>query len=303
MNRIIDLHTHTNASDGTYTPEALIDYAAEKGLSAIAVTDHDTLGGLSAAIERGKQYPELEIIPGIELSSNSDITASDIHILGYYLDMHDPVFQEQLTHIIHSREIRNDKMIQKFQDAGIPLTMEDVTLTSDDGVITRAHFAKALENIGAVKSMRKAFDKYIGDGQKFYVEREKVTQKMAIEMILDNGGVPVIAHPILYKLSMKALDKLLGELTAYGLKGIEGIYTTYQPHETQNIRKLAKAHNLIITGGSDFHGSHKPGIDLATGFGGLKVPYDIRDHLYTMHQQIVKDNLQTNKRIKKEPTS
>ena len=286
MDRIIDLHAHTNASDGTYSPEELIDYAHEKGLSAIAVTDHDTLEGILPARVHARQYTDLEVIPGIEFSTNSDICKQDIHILGYYLDLEDHVFTEKLDHIVRSRLDRNQRMIEKMQSGGLDITMDDVHATSDDGVITRAHFAKAMENTGIVKKMSHAFDKYIGNGKKFYIEREKVTQKMAIEMILANGGVPVLAHPVLYGMNLKSLNALVAELVGYGLKGIEGIYTTYKTHETRYIADIAKEHGLIITGGSDFHGSHKPGIDLATGFGQLIIPYDIRDELYAMHMSI-----------------
>lgn len=290
MNKIIDLHTHTTASDGTYSPEALIDYAQEKGLSSIAITDHDTIGGIEAALIQADQYPDLEVIPGIEYSTNSDLCKSDIHILGYYMNIHDQTFTTKLNHIVDSRNLRNVKLVALMQSKGLPITMEDILATSEDGVITRAHFAKAMENVGIVKNMNKAFEKYIGDGKDFYIEREKVSQQMAIEMIIANGGVPVIAHPVLYKMNLKKLDKLLGELVSYGLKGIEGIYSTYRTHETQYIAAMAKDHGLIITGGSDFHGSHKPRIDLATGYGQLMVPYEIRNEVYEMHQQILIKN-------------
>ena len=288
MNKIIDLHTHTTASDGTYSPVELIDYAVEKGLSAIAISDHDTVAAIDTALTYAKKYPNLEVIPAIEYSTNSDLCKSDIHILGYYMDIKDEVLTNKLKFIIDTRITRNIKMIAKMQAGGLNITLEDVLATSDDGVITRAHFAKAMENVGIVKKMSKAFEKYIGDGKPYYIEREKVTQKMAIDMILANGGVPVLAHPVLYRMNLKKLDQLLGELVGYGLKGIEGIYTTYKTHETQYIARMAADHGLIITGGSDFHGSHKPGIDLATGFGDLSVPYSIRDELYAAHLEIVK---------------
>lgn len=285
--KIIDLHSHTNCSDGTYTPTQLVDYANEKGLSALAITDHDTIDGLAEAKERATSYADLEIISGIELSTNSDICRSDIHILGYYMNAHDPDLITHLKTFIDSRTSRNKKLIQMMQDGGLNITLEDVLATSADGVITRAHFAKAMVNLGIVKSITKAFDKYIGDLGPYYVERDKVTQQMAIEIILKNGGVPVLAHPVLYKLSLKALDQLVSELVGYGLVGIEGIYTTYKTHETQYIKDMALKYNLIITGGSDFHGGNKPGIDLATGFGSLRIPYPIRDQIYAAHLKIL----------------
>lgn len=286
MEKYIDLHSHTTASDGTYTPEELIDYAAEKGLSAIAVSDHDTVAALPAAMERAKRYPDLEVIPAIEFSTHTDLCKSDLHILGYYIDMTDEDFVGKLAAIRASRNQRNEQMVAKMQAAGMAITMADVLATSDDGVITRAHFAKAMENLGIVKKMHHAFDKYIGDGKPFYIEREKVTPKMAIQMILDNGAVPVLAHPVLYGLNLKKLDALLADLVEQGLKGIEGIYTTYKTHETAYIARLAQDHGLLVTGGSDFHGHHKPGIDLAVGRGNLRVPYEIRENLFKLHRNI-----------------
>lgn len=286
-NRIIDLHSHTNASDGTYTPSELVDYAATKALSALAVTDHDTIAGLAEAKEQAKKYPDLEIISGIEFSTHSDICKSDIHILGYYINEHDKIFQTKLKSIVDARLERNDKMIARMQAAGMNISLDDVYATSDDGIITRAHFAKAMENLGIVKKMSKAFEKYIGNGKPFYVERDKVTQKMAIEMIIENGGVPVLAHPVLYGMNLKTLSALCAELKSYGLVGIEGIYTTYKTHETQYIARIAEEQELIVTGGSDFHGAHKPGIDLAVGYGQLAVPYSIREELHKAHKNIL----------------
>lgn len=285
-NKIIDLHSHTNASDGTFTPSELVDYAAEKGLSALAITDHDTIDGLLEAKTRAKRHPELEIISGIEFSTNSDLCKQDIHILGYYIDESDTHFVENLQGLIDSRNLRNIKMIEKMQSDGLHISLDDVLATSDDGVITRAHFAKAMENLGIVNQMSHAFDRYIGNGKRYFIEREKVSQKMAIDMILKNGGVPVLAHPVLYGMNLKTLSKLIEELKGYGLVGIEGIYSTYKKHETQYIERLAKEHGLIITGGSDFHGAHKKGLDLAVGYGQLNIPYEIRDQLYEAHLKI-----------------
>jgi len=283
--KIIDLHSHTTLSDGTYTPTELIDYAHQKQLSALAITDHDTVAALSVAKEYATKYSELEIISGIEFSTHSDICTSDIHILGYYIQESDPIFLNQLNTLIQSRESRNTKMLQKLNQGGFALTIDDVRSMSDDGVITRSHFAQAMVALGMVKNMSVAFNKYIGNGCPYSVNQEKFTPQMAIQMILSNGGVPVLAHPVLYKLNLKALDLLLSQLKSFGLLGIEGIYTTYRKHETQYIKQLADQHHLLITGGSDFHGANKPGIDLGVGFGNLVIPYSIRDALYQLVRQ------------------
>ena len=285
--KIVDMHTHTTASDGTLSPTEIVDYAVEKGLSAIAITDHDTIDAIKEAKEYGKKYPELEIITGIEYSTHSDLSKSDIHILGYYVDENNALFINKLEDLIRSRDARNAQMIDRMRSDGLPITMEDILATSEDGVITRAHFAKAMVNVGIVKRMSKAFDKYIGNGQPYYVPREKITQKMAIDMILAAGGVPVLAHPVLYRLNLKVLGDLVKELKSYGLMGIEGIYTTYKKHETHYIAHIARENDLIITGGSDFHGSNKVGIDLAVGYGDLMVPMNVRDNIYEKHLEIL----------------
>lgn len=287
MEKFIDLHAHTTASDGTYTPEALVDLAASKGLAALAISDHDTTAAIEkAALYALNSHPNLEIIPAIEYSASSDVCISDIHILGYYIDPNDEHMTKGLKTIVSGRYERNERMVDAMIRAGMPITLEDVSSQSDKGVITRAHIARAMVHKGIVKKMNQAFEKYIGDGKPFYRERYKATPEEAIKTITAAGGVPVLAHPILYKLKVLELRALVKELTVYGLKGIEGIYTTYKTHETQLIRSIAKENGLIVTGGSDFHGDNKPGIDLGTGWGNLKVPYSVRDELYKAHLEI-----------------
>lgn len=276
--KIIDLHTHTTASDGTYTPKELIKYAYEKGLSAIAITDHDTLSGIQEAVDYSKNFTEgepLEVIPGIELSTNLTGIKADIHLLGLYINPNDSVFVERLDSILNSRLIRNNKMIERLQEIGFKISLEDVISNSSDGVITRAHFAKTLLSMNYVDTWEEAFDKYLGNGKIAYVPREKLSTDQAIKIILDNGGVPILAHPTLYNLDLRQLDQLISTLKEAGLKGIEGIYSTYTKAETRYIGEFAKKYNLVISGGSDFHGQHKSDIDLGTGRGQLQIPYDL----------------------------
>lgn len=266
----IDLHTHTTESDGTDTPSVLIDYAIEKGLKAIAITDHDTTDGLEEAINHAKGR-DIEVINGVEFSTSRDNLSFDIHILGYYFDKDNADFNIKLKEIRDSRHLRNLEILQKLCDIGFELTHNEVAALAFDGVITRAHMAKAMVAKGYIKHPNKAFEKYIGNNCVAFVARKKLTPEMAIQMILDAGGVPVIAHPTLYKLKVKALDKLVEELAAAGLKGIEGVYSMYAPHEVSYLKEIAQKHNLIITGGSDYHGDNKPYIDLAVGRGKLYV--------------------------------
>ncbi len=272
--RAVDLHTHTIASDGTLTPVELVDYAIEKSLAAIAITDHDTIGGLTEAKKHAADKP-IEIISGIEFSTITDLCENDLHILGLCIDESDTHFTDQLIDIVDERDRRNLKMVKKLNEHGLDITIEDITAQSADGVITRAHFGRALYEKGLVDSIRDAFDKYIGFHGPCYVEREKLTPEMAIRLILDNGGVPVLAHPTLYGLSVAELDNIVSKLAASGLMGIEGIYSTYTKNETRYIGEMAERYGLVITGGSDFHGSNKKGIDLGVGYGDLFVPETI----------------------------
>lgn len=276
LEQAVDLHTHTNASDGTYSPSELVDYAIAKELAAIAITDHDTIAGLAEAKNRAFGT-SLEIISGIEFSSVSDLCPNDLHILGLCINENDLAFTGRLAAIVDERNTRNGRMVGKLRDHGFDITLEDIRAQSSDGVITRAHFGRALMEKGYVASISEAFDKYIGYRGPCYVEREKLTPEKAIEMILANGGVPVLAHPTLYGLDLVSLEKVVEHLARHGLIGIEGIYSTYTKSETRWIGEMAKRHGLLCTGGSDFHGANKNGIDLGVGYGSLHVPASILD--------------------------
>lgn len=268
--RPVDLHTHSTASDGTYTPTQLIDYAHEKGLAAIALTDHDTTKGLEEAMEAGKKYDDLEVVPGIEFST--DYEGKDIHIVGLYMHYEDPEVQKRLQEFVDSRIMRNRKMCRLLTEHGVPMDFDELQAAFPDSVITRAHYAAYMLEKGHIKSRQEAFDRYIGDNCECFVPREKITPVMAVKMILDAGGVPILAHPILYGMSDDRLRKLVAQLKEVGLVGIEAIYTTYTAADERQIRAIAADYDLLISGGSDFHGDNKPGIDLGVGFGKLYIP-------------------------------
>ncbi len=275
MQKLIDLHSHTVCSDGTYTVKEIIDYAVQKGLSALAITDHDTVSGVKEAMEYSKQFGNFELVAGIEFSTNEDGFKNDIHILGYYFNYEDEEFLCALKDIIDSREIRNKKMIEKMKSDGLDVTYEDILALSDDGVITRSHFCRWLVSKGYAKDVNDGFAKFLGNGKKYYVRRDKVTPKKAIDLVHKAGGICSLAHPILYNLDNKKLEQLVSTLAEQNIDGIEGIYTTYNEHETKKIKQLADKYGLIITGGSDFHGKNKVGIDLGCGYGDLKIPYEV----------------------------
>ena len=273
--RAIDLHTHSTYSDGTFSVKELIDRAHEKELAAIALTDHDTVDGIDEAIEyAAEKYPDLEVIPGIEFSTENE--GKEVHVVGLYIDYHDKEFIDGLSAFIDSRTGRNIKMCKKLsEEAGIPISYEVLTEEYPGTVITRAHFAKFMVENGYVNSRNEVFDRYIGDHAPYYVEREKISPEDAINSILKAKGVPILAHPILYRLSDERLEALVSKLKDAGLVGIEAIYSTYELRDERQIKELAKKYDLLVSGGSDFHGANKPDIDLGTGCGKLFVPEDL----------------------------
>lgn len=270
--RPIDLHTHSTCSDGTFSVKELMDYAHEKNLAAIALTDHDTVDGLDEAIEYTKdKYPDMELVPGIEFSTVEQ--GKDVHIVGLFINHHNETFVGMLQAFIDSRTNRNIKMCKKLtEEAGIPISYDELISTFPGAVITRAHYAKLMVDRGYVRDRNEVFDKYIGDHCPYYIEREKISPEEGIKYILEGGGVPILAHPILYHFSDRKLDALVARLKEAGLLGIEAIYSTYSTSEERQIRELAKKYDLLISGGSDFHGANKPKIDLGTGMGKLFLP-------------------------------
>ncbi|MCM1039490.1 MAG: PHP domain-containing protein [Roseburia sp.] len=270
--KAIDLHVHSNRSDGSYTPSELVDYALQKGLTAIALTDHDTIDGLAEALSYAQDKP-IEVIPGIEFSTKYE--DRDIHVVGLYIRYDAPAFQAQLQAFVDSRINRNIKMCANLQGAGIDITYEKLCAENPDAVITRAHYASYLTDHGYVANRAEAFDKYLGDHSKYFVPREKVTPSQAVELILKAGGVPILAHPPLYHMEHEHLDALVARLKQDGLMGIETLYCSYSGKEERDMFRLAQKYDLLPSGGSDFHGANKPGLDLGCGYGKLFVPEDI----------------------------
>ena len=277
MTEYIDLHVHSNISDGTMTPEQVVKLAADSGLAAIALTDHDTIDGIEEAVKAGEEYG-VKLIPGIEISA--EYKGSDLHILGLGIDYKNKEFADKVALCRDSRDNRNLKMVEKINQQGFPLTWEIMVERFGNNSITRAHFAKYLLDEGYVQSKEEAFAKYLNPGCPCYVARQKVTPKEAIEMILGAGGHPVLAHPLLYKMSPDRIDSLVVMLKEYGLQGIEALYSLNRPEDDAFLKKLAARHKLYITGGSDFHGAIKPDISLGTGKGNLKITSDICQWLF-----------------------
>lgn len=284
--RQVDLHTHSTRSDGTYTPAELMAYAVSKNLSAIALTDHDTTDGIDEAYEyiRENHLP-VELIPGVEFSTRYTLSDNsgdqEVHVVGLFVDHKCTALVDHLKEFIDSRMERNHRMCKLLTDAGMPVTYGELKKEFPDAVITRAHYGRYLLNHHYVDSVGEAFEKYIGEGCPCFVPRRKVTPFDVVHIILEAGGVPILAHPMLYHLSEEELRKLVARMKEEGAVGIEAIYPSYTLEEEQLVRRIAKEYDLCISGGSDFHGAHKPGLDLAVGYGKLFVPEEVLEKLRT----------------------
>jgi len=275
----IDLHAHTTASDGSLTPTELVGKAHALGLVALAVTDHDTLGGLAEA-RAAAQEIGLDLVPGVELSVEDD--AGRFHLLGYGFDSEDAALADTLITLRRSRAARNEQMAQKMRALGLPVTMDDVRAEAgeDAQVIARPHFARALIKKGIVASVQEAFDKYLSTGKPLYLPKEVLTPHDAIALIHGAGGVTVMAHPGLVPLDEAALADRVESLTREdSLDGIEAYYSQHSRADTDRFLALAARLDLLVTGGSDFHGLAKPHVPLGIVFDGKPAPPALLDDL------------------------
>lgn len=273
----IDLHVHSSASDGSFSPEEVVDMAQEAGLRYFALTDHDTVDGVERALEQAKKYSNFDVIPGIELSCY--YKNREIHIVGLFVNHTDKTFLTELLKLKQARENRNEKMVQNFVNAGISLTIDELKHGNPNSVITRAHFARVLVEKGICKNKNEAFDKYIGIGCPFYLPKPKVTPEHVLHLIKEAGGTAILAHPYSYKLTRSEVETLLDELIPLGLAGMECYYSTYDNGQIQELRSIALSKNLLVSGGSDFHGIIKPDISIGTGRGNLRISEKLLDRI------------------------
>ena len=279
--KYVDLHVHSVFSDGTFTPSELVDLATENDLVAFALTDHDTVDGIDEAMNAAKDST-IDVIPGVELSCEYTISKErkkEIHILGYQLDWKQKELCDTLTMVAEERDNRNKKMCKNLSDAGFPIDYQSLISRFGNTILTRAHFARFLLEKGAIPSIDAAFKKILAQDGPYFVMREYLTPQKGIELIKKAGGIPVLAHPLLYKLSVSEIRALIVELKDYGLQGIEAMYSRNHGTDEAFIRKLADEYDLIITGGSDFHGANKPDIELGRGEGNLRVPVMLLENL------------------------
>lgn len=242
-----DLHLHTTASDGRLTPGELVDMAVSKGLSVIAVTDHDSVSGIGAALDAAARYPHIQVIPGVEI--NTDLASGELHVLGYFPDYENSDFIAALGKIRESRVGRAKRMVEKLERLGLPLQWQRVQDLARGDSICRPHIAQAMLEKGYVLTEREAFDNYIGRNGPAYVEREKVQPADAVRIIKKSGGLPVLAHPA----DIQELDRLLNELIEAGLVGLETYYGLYNAKTIRKLKDIAEKYHLMTTGGTDYH--------------------------------------------------
>ena len=280
--RTADLHVHTNLSDGTFTPEEAVKHAKSIGLSAIAITDHDTTEGVERAMAEGERSG-VEIIPGIELSSElSSGGSGEMHILGYYISWKDPTFQGFLSEFREARHKRALRIVEKLSNLGVTVDPARIFEIAGDGAVGRLHVAKALIEEGAVPNIETAFGRYLGIGKAAYVPKLRLEPEAAINMLLKIGGVPVLAHPYYAHYSD---ESILKKLVDAGLRGIEVWHTKHPKHAVKRFQEIAEKYHLISTGGSDCHGFSK-GKPL---IGTVKLPYDHVEKLKQKHDEALKD--------------
>jgi predicted metal-dependent phosphoesterase TrpH len=269
---VIDLHVHSVFSDGTNTPEELVAMAVERGLTAMALTDHDTVGGVEPLL-RAAERVSLEVVPGIELSAECE--RGTMHILGYYIDHQCKKMLEKIEKVRAGREERNKEILKKLNKLGYVLMWSDVEKRAGCDVVGRPHFADALMERGHVKSRKAAFDMLLGKGRPAYVERYRYTARECIELIHGAGGVSVLAHPATLYLPDDQLRGLLAGLKKCGLGGIEAYYAEHKPENIEKFSGWARELGLICTGGTDYHGANTPDLKLGSGFGQLRVDDDV----------------------------
>ena len=248
---MIDLHVHTTASDGQYTPSQIIQKACEKNLKAIAITDHDTVAGLEEAKEAGERFG-ITVVPGIEL--NITFPTGEFHLLGLGIKSPSDSLKNIVENVIKYRNDRNQQIIEKINEDGVPLTLEELKADFPDTVIGRPHFAAELVKHGVVKTRQQAFDQYLARGRKWYVPRICTNLDEAIVAIRESGAVPVIAHPMSLYLSWGRLPDFLQDCYEKGVAGIEAFHPGARVTECLRLEELGRKIGFIITAGSDFHG-------------------------------------------------
>ncbi len=272
----IDLHLHTTHSDGSLSPTEVLQLAHKAHVTALAITDHDIVTGIPEAMAAGAELG-VEIIPGVEISSS--LGSNELHILGYCINWQDSELNQRLAALRESRHRRNPQIIERLRSLGLDVTYEEVRTLARTDSVGRPHIARLLMDKKYVSSAKDAFDRYLAEGRPAYVARELPQPADAIAWIKAAGGVAVLAHPTWAKVAGEGLNALLTTLKNEGLGGIEVHYSTHTKKQTTEYLDLAKRLNMLVTGGSDFHGVTKPDIEVGAGRGDLKVSEKLLDPL------------------------
>jgi predicted metal-dependent phosphoesterase TrpH len=270
-----DLHIHSTASDGKLAPADIVLEAARRGLSFIALADHDNVDGIASAQATARAFPQLKVIPGIEIST--DVPEGEVHVLGYFIDYTNAEFNTALDRFKNSRLQRGQKMVAKLEKLGIHIDWQRVMEIAGGSTIGRPHIAQAMLEKGYVTSFKQAFSEYLGHNRPAYVERDKMTPKEAVELIIKAEGLPVLAHP----LTLPDPEAMTAELKGGGLAGIEAYYNGYTAEEIKRLLTLAEKYELIVTGGSDYHGID----DTETAIGGADLPLEAVEKLIALAKQ------------------
>lgn len=266
----VDLHIHSTASDGRYSPQEIVRKAAALGLEVIALSDHDSIDGIAPALEEARQLKKLQFIPAVEVST--DVPTGEVHVLGYFIDYTSRELTDALGRFRNSREGRAQGMVAKLADLGIHISWERVREIAGSGSVGRPHIAQAMLEKGYISAIKEAFDKYIARDGPAYVEREKLTPAEAVKLIVRSRGLAVMAHPF----TVPEPEALIVELKAAGMAGLEAYYNGYASEDIGTLIALAKNHGLIVTGGSDYHGLDE---SRETLMGGVEVPMEAVNRL------------------------
>ncbi len=266
-NKCADLHIHTTASDGTFSPRRVVREAAKRGIHTIAITDHDTVQGIPEAIQAGKDM-NVEVIPGVELAT--DERGVEVHILGLFIDWENKTLQDTLKNLSVQRISRMKKMICRLAQFGMNIEFEEVLELAKGGIIGRLHLAQIMKRKGYATSIAEAFNKHIGDRKACYVSRYKLSPEETISLIYHVGGISILAHPMLLH-----REDIIKDLPKKGLDGMEVFYHHQAKETTEHYEKMAKDYGLLVTGGSDCHGDGKDQVLI----GSVKIPYEYVERL------------------------
>lgn len=272
----IDLHIHSNASDGTCTPTEVVEMAKNIGLRAVALTDHDSTSGIAEAKAAGERLG-VEVVGGIEVSSN--YRDNNVHILGYFIDPDEPALLEIVDWVQFARDVRNEKVVALLQKDGFDISMEELCEKYPGAVIGRPHMAEILMQKGYISSVKEGFEKFFAVGQKYYLPKGRISIQRAVEVIRKAGGVSVLAHPFVYHYSEDEIIQMIETAKDCGIQAMECYYSENTPEQQEWLLKKAKEYSLGVSGGSDYHGTRKTHITMGTGMGDLCVPYPVLEGL------------------------